>query len=177
MIPKFRAWKYTESPEMINDIDFIDWKNGIVGFPYQLSRDTFREDEENINNMILMQSIGRTGMNKNDDEVDIFKGDIIQVIEQGLQMGSYVENEYVGVVEYDKGHCTYYLNLITTNYHHSELPDEIDGIPIFKGDEEPERYYFNDDSFLVPEDIQILGNIHENPYLLKGNKGEFEKGE
>lgn len=174
MIPKFRAWKHTESPEMINDIDFIDWKNGIVGFPYQLSRDTFREDEENINNMILMQSIGRTGMNKNDDEVDIFKGDIIQVIEQGHQMGFYVENEYVGVVEYDKGHCTYYLNLITTNYH-NELPDEIDGIPIFKDDEEPKRYYFNDDLFLVPEDIQILGNIHENPYLLKGNKGELSE--
>jgi len=173
MIPKFRAWDI-ENREMIW-VDEINFGMEIVG--------TYIGTDErgdpgfgylNFKQVILMQSIGRTGMNKNDDEVDIFKGDIIQVIEQGHQMGFYVENEYVGVVEYDKGHCTYYLNLITTNYH-NELPDEIDGIPIFKGDEEPERYYFNDDLFLVPEDIQILGNIHENPYLLKGNKGELSE--
>ena len=157
---RFRAWD--ERRNRMIEVTSINFRNGTIeeDTRYAVNRELYFDQVK------LMQHTGRTGMNKNYDEVDIFEGDIIQVIEQGHQMGFYVENEYVGVVEYDKGHCTYYLNLITTNYH-NELPDEIDGIPIFKGDEEPERYYFNDGDFLIPEDIQILGNIHENPELLE----------
>ena len=159
MIPKFRVFiKIKNAINPVQPVGAINFESETITIEQGL---TFPFDKAT-----LMQSIGRTGMNKNYDEVDIFQGDIVQVIEQGQPMGFYVENEYVGVVEYDQGHCTYYLNLIKTNYH-NELPDEIDGIPIFKGDEEPERYYFNGDLFLVPEDIQILGNIYENPELLE----------
>ena len=159
MTPKFRVFiKIKNAINPVQPVGAINFESETITIEQGL---TFPFDKAT-----LMQSIGRTGMNKNYDEVDIFQGDIVQVIEQGQPMGFYVENEYVGVVEYDQGHCTYYLNLIKTNYH-NELPDEIDGIPIFKGDEEPERYYFNGDLFLVPEDIQILGNIYENPELLE----------
>ena len=157
---KFRAWD--KRRKRMIEVTSINFRDGTIqeDTRYAVNREIYLDQIE------LMQFIGRTGMNKNDDEVDIFQGDIIQVIEQECQMGFYVENEYVGAVEYDQGHCTYYLNLIKTNYY-NELPDEIDGIPIFKGDEEPERYYFNDNLFLVSEDIQILGNIYENPELLE----------
>lgn len=171
MTPKFRAWD-KEKNKMFEPT-YRAYAGELEDLLISLKGDLIlRKIDETIHEslfpdrFILMHSIGRTGMNENDDEKNIYTGDVISVIEQGHQMGFYVENEYVGVVEYDKGHCTYYLNLVETKYH-DELPDEIDGIPIFRDDDEPERYYFNDDDSLVPEDIQILGNIYENPELIE----------
>ena len=146
MIPKFRAWKHKESPEMINDIDFIDWKNGIVGFPYQLSRDTFREDEENINNMILMQSTGL----KDKNGVEIFEGDIVEYAgranNHGVPWGWEFTTFGKGVVKYNLvGYSVFDLH--TDNL----IKEDLNELLI--------RY--------EEIDIEVIGNVYENSELLK----------
>lgn len=116
----------------------------------------------NLEQVAVMQYIGR----KDEEENNIYEGDIVRVIEQGYQLGFYYEDEFVGVVKYSNETCTFYLDLIKFERGGEPVPDEIDGIPIHHGDDdEITEYWFSD--YIVPEDIKILGNIYENPELLE----------
>lgn len=158
---KFRAWhkKYKEMYEVTH----IDWEAEFVWVKYyDDDREEWFSREEHFVDLELMQYIGR----KDENDDCIFQEDIASVIIQRHVFGFYQETEYVGIVKYDEKECVYYLDLLKKPIESGEtIPDEIDGISISsEADEELERFYFNENIDEV--DINILGNVYDNPELL-----------
>lgn len=76
MIPKLRAWKKYDSPEMFRDIAFIDFNKKLLGVNYEVSKITTRLDIETLDKFIIMQSTGI----KDKNGVEIFEGDIVNYV-------------------------------------------------------------------------------------------------
>lgn len=151
---KYQAWDKEE--KRMSKVLLIDWINECVDLDEGVI-------ERDFNQVELLEYIGR----KDEDEREIYEEDIVQVIEQGHNMGFYYENEYVGIVKYDEEYCAFKLELISFTRGGEPIPDEIDGIPISHDDEsEMSDYWFTE--YISEEDMKILGNTFENPELLKG---------
>ena len=91
MIPKFRAWKKTNTPEMFRDIAGIDFNRNKIFINYKVSNLHTRLDVEPLDNVILMQSTGL--LDKNGKE--IFESDIVEW--EHKDTGQLVR----GIVKYD----------------------------------------------------------------------------
>lgn len=90
MIPKFRAWKTMGTNEMFHNVVAISWNNNKIAVLYpNPGRNTFRIDEESLENVILMQST----VLKDKNGVEIFDGDIVKH-EDG-------ELSFIGIVKRD----------------------------------------------------------------------------
>lgn len=140
---------------MSREIKFRAWLNGEFKYFDLRNMERFPVDE-------VTQYTGR----KDEDEKEIYEEDIVQIIEQGHNMGFYYENEYVGIVKYDEDYCVFKLELIKFERGGEPIPDEIDGIPISYNDEsEMDDYWFNE--WIIEADMKILGNTFENPELLE----------
>ncbi|MFL2116295.1 YopX family protein [Marinilactibacillus psychrotolerans] len=151
---KYQAWDKEE--KRMSKVLLIDWINECVDLDEGVI-------ERDFNQVELLEYIGR----KDEDECEIYEEDIVQVIEQGHNMGFYYENEYVGIVKYDEEYCSFKLKLIKFVRGGELIPDEVDGIPIsFEDEDEITDYWFSE--WIVAEDMKILGNTFENPELLKG---------
>lgn len=151
---RFKAWDKDNARMLkVDSIHFNDPEQVVVINPLEFL---------SSNHVELMQYIGR----KDEDSRDIYEEDIVQVIEQGYNMGFYYENEYVGVVKYDEDYCVYKLELIKFTRGGEPIPDEVDGIPIsFEDEDEITDYWFSE--WIVAEDMKILGNTFETPELLE----------
>ncbi|WP_430597330.1 YopX family protein [Enterococcus sp. AZ177] len=93
--PKFRAWKKIRIQEMFDEVVAIDWLNNKIKIKYpNPGGNTFRIDEESLDNVILMQYTGL----KDKNGVEIFGKDFVE----GFYGGTYVK----GVIQFIDGcHC------------------------------------------------------------------------
>ncbi|MBC2038985.1 YopX family protein [Listeria marthii] len=161
---EFRVFiKETKEMLPVTDLSFVTKEVGVSGC-YEANC-LMCTDLYNFDDVVLMPYIGR----KDEDDIDIAKNDIVQVLLEHFPMGYYQEVEYVGVVKYDTDICAYYLDLIKPPALSGEtIPKEIDGIKITREDPEDfdTRFYF--DASVDSAAMTVIGNIHENPELLEG---------
>ena len=141
---KFRAWdKDTKQMHEVIQIDFKNW----IAIPVP-QRDEDGDvywilEQKRIQEVELMQFTGL----KDKNGTEIYEGDIV-IIED------YYENVRIGIIVFDSG--TYKLqNLGQSFYYEFGSDGEYDWDSIENVDE---------------DNIEILGNLYENPELLKGGE-------
>lgn len=139
MKPKFRAWKTIGTNEMFHNVVAISWNNNKIAVLYpNPGRNTFRIDEESLENVILMQS---TGM-KDKNGVEIFEGDIVLVsVRNGFD---YLDNK---------------VCIVKNSIDYS-------GLVCATVDEDLEYRIFNTELF-EEYMYEVIGNIYENSELLE----------
>lgn len=126
MIPKFKAWKNTNDPEMFEDIRAIDFEKNIIRIGYKLSEYTTRIDEESLDNVELLQSTGlKDKHGKEIYEEDIVQdeeGDIAYIVFLKKDMGYFVgyKNSDRRLEEVDD----YQFEILGNIYEHPHLLEE-----------------------------------------------------
>ncbi len=142
-----------------------EWYYGLLTFMFSSYAIVDPKDENTVH-LVEEETIGQHIGRSTEGSDYIFEKDIVSVIIQGYVFGFYQETEYIGIVKYDEKECVYYLDLLKKPIQTGEtIPDEIDGISISsESDEELERFYFNEN--IDEADINILGNVYDNPELL-----------
>lgn len=164
-LSRYRAWASGE--KLMSDVEYINFASETV-----VLTDTM--DCFNIADVELMQSTGLKGYmdDSYDDseEKDVYKGDIIDIFWEEWPMGYYQENHMIGVVDKDETGTAWIIKDAKYDFDTPKpIPSEIDGISVsvsLPDDEDLEEiflHHFN----LTSSDITILGNIYENPELLK----------
>lgn len=169
MIPKFRA--FSIEAKTMHNVLAIDFSRNM--YCLQIGKATigewfwFREIE-------LMQSTGLKGYlsdsHEDDEEKDIYRGDIIDIFWEEWPMGYYQENHMIGLVDKDETGTAWIIKDAKYAFDTPKpIPSEVDGISVSMSlpDAEDLEEIFLHNFNLTSSDITILGNIYENPELLE----------
>lgn len=151
----------------VNEIDFekntvwLETDNGDHENRHTLTRD--------FNDVVLMQSTGLKGYmsdsHEDDEEKDVYRGDIIDIFWEEWPMGYYQENHMIGVVDKDETGTAWIIKDAKYDFDTPKpIPSEIDGISVSVSlpDAEDLEEIFLHNFNLTSSDITILGNIYEN---------------
>ncbi|MBX8939225.1 YopX family protein [Enterococcus gilvus] len=168
MIPKYRVWNETAGLANVINIDFREKELKVSHWEYGDSI-YFPLDE-----VELMQSTGLKGYmsdsHEDDEEKDVYRGDIIDIFWEEWPMGYYQENHMIGVVDKDETGTAWIIKDAKYDFDTPKpIPSEIDGISVSMSlpDAEDLEEIFLHNFNLTSSDITILGNIYENPELLE----------
>lgn len=186
MIPKFRAWD-KENKFMVTNFHRSHMKIETGKVLYQLT--TTNENEIKAiasyntfddyiyrysHDLELMQSTGLKGYMsdsyQDDEEKDVYRGDIIDIFWEEWPMGYYQENHMIGLVDKDETGTAWIIKDAKYAFNTPEpIPSEVDGISVSMSlpDAEDLEEIFLHNFNLTSSDITILGNIYENPELLE----------
>ena len=175
MIPKFRAWdKEQKCWIKIAALNFDE--DGELWYlaPAMDGFNPVYYENELGKTWELMQSTGLKGyMNdkyEDDQEKDVYKGDIIDIFWEEWPMGYYQENHMIGVVDKDETGMAWIIKNAKYEFDTPKpIPSEIDGISVsmsLPDDEDLEEIFLHNFN-LTSDDVAILGNIYENPEFLE----------
>ena len=139
---KFRCWD-TENKEMLK-VQELDFKDTFYGGRLSIRTDQYN-DYFDIEDMILMQYTGL----KDKNGKEIYEGDIVlyQDWEQCYEGGGNDSFINKGIVEYNESNCCFNVTERAT----IDIEDVL-----YEGN----------------EDLEVIGNIYDNPELLEENKDE-----
>ncbi|MGM0206453.1 hypothetical protein IGI96_000922 [Enterococcus sp. DIV0421] len=174
MVPKYRAWLKYEK-EMKNVLAFDTRGHSFLGIegPH-VTVDGWCDNFEVGKQAVLMQSTGLKGYmsdsHEDDEEKDVYRGDIIDIFWEEWPMGYYQENHMIGVVDKDETGTAWIIKDAKYDFDTPKpIPSEIDGISVSMSlpDAEDLEEIFLHNFNLTSSDITILGNIYENPGLLE----------
>lgn len=168
MVPKFRAWdKHVKKIRKVTEIHFDDrliYLKANNGKGYYCS----------FSDIELMQSTGLKGYmsdsHQDDEEKDVYRGDIIDIFWEEWPMGYYQENHMIGVVDKDETGTSWIIKDAKYDFDTPKpIPSEVDGISVSMSlpDAEDLEEIFLHNFNLTSSDITILGNLYENPELLE----------
>jgi uncharacterized phage protein (TIGR01671 family) len=168
MVPKFRGW-HKELEQMIYGKEVcghIEYTTNLI----DALNTMLNEDDYDIE---VMQSTGLKGYmsdsQEDDEEKDVYRGDIIDIFWEEWPMGYYQENHMVGVVDKDETGTAWIIKDAKYDFDTPKpIPSEVDGISVSMSlpDAEDLEEIFLHNFNLTSSDITILGNIYENPELL-----------
>ena len=160
-IEKFRAWN-KENKTMDYDGGFLfDLSDfNLEHYKYLCLNIFINKLSEELD---LMRFIG-----SHDKEVkEIYEGDIVKWKEQVDEDKSVISNEYIfGLVLWDKEECRFIVSQITKGKWSYEVEDHI-----FEHDTE---FYSYDGAEFNWKELEVIGNIYENPELYDKLRQERE---
>ena len=153
MIQKFRAWHVHK--QVMCEVIRIDFKLGIVTLDLEPDDDEYywTETDWNISHVILMQSTGL----KDKNGVEIFEGDIVKITNTERFCGK----NYTCYSEIKKIDGHIYV------WPHPVVDGEIKRFGaklLFSG-----MAKYIKDNGVATEDVEVIGNIYENPELLEAH--------
>ena len=180
MIPKFRG-KRKDNGEWVVGVPIPNSFCNVVHMIPILLTDKVAYPPERLYEYLIKivpetlgQSTGLKGYmsdsHKDDEEKDVYRGDIIDIFWEEWPMGYYQENHMIGVGDKDETGTAWIIKDAKYAFDTPKpIPSEVDGISVSMSlpDAEDLEEIFLHNFNLTSSDITILGNICENPELLE----------
>lgn len=169
---KFRAWNKDQEIMCYDDEDRTEeYMDGILSTRIGLINSWLSTPEYEFDYRSLyevMQYTGLKDIEQFDEPKELYTGDIVSM-HQFLFDGNEVENEIIGVLDYDEEVAAVCLTKINNDYLQKYMGYENDEVG-FKREKIPVCMFYG----LHECSWTYLGNTHENPELLEGVTSEEE---
>ena len=111
--------------------------------------------KEDYDNIVIMEYIGL----KDKNGVEIYEGDIVKAI--NMSHNKEVLKEWTGEVKYGHNNCCYGLN------RKLNISNDL-SVAVMQNINYPLHNFMNFGCGIVPDiDLEVIGNIYENPELLE----------